>query len=321
MNAINGYAPANAGSVPAAARAPARELLRRHPAAPGQLLGLDLQPRRPGRQRRAAGDRRAGGGLRPGRGGAERPGVARRCCPGTTRAHGDEPFIDQLVLAFTCGPGGPVGRRLADDGRDERCRRAAVELGRDRRAALPDQDRQPADRDRHRGRRAPARCAGGRARAHADGRRDRVHVPQRRHHQPGAGRARRRARRDGAAGAARRATASRATPICAPACGCGRGRRCSAAAAAAAGTAIRSSASRPGRQGRDASGSSATNVPSRATESSSTTTVGSIHLRRNGSARRCDRARRRRDGRPARGGPVHQRTDIREERTSVSARR
>ena len=34
-------------------------------------------------------------------------------------------------------------RRLADDGRDRRCRRVAVELGRDRRVALPGPDREP----------------------------------------------------------------------------------------------------------------------------------------------------------------------------------
>ena len=49
-----------------------------------------------------------GGGIRPGRGRPEHAGVRRRCISGHDPRNGDEPFINQLVLAWTGGPGGPA---------------------------------------------------------------------------------------------------------------------------------------------------------------------------------------------------------------------
>ena len=72
-----------------------------------QLLGLDLQPA----HRVGTPVQRAIAELAEGYGLAE-VGLSAPASVGVMsghdRRHGDEPFIDQLVLAFTCGPGGPV---------------------------------------------------------------------------------------------------------------------------------------------------------------------------------------------------------------------
>ena len=121
MNAINGYAPANAGTfrrLHVQLRENCVVGIPRHPAS-CSVSTCNLPDRVGNAVQRAIAELADGYGLAEvGLSVPASVGVM----SGHDRRHGDEPFIDQMVLAFTCGPGGPVGRRLADAGRDRRRR-------------------------------------------------------------------------------------------------------------------------------------------------------------------------------------------------------
>jgi N-methylhydantoinase B/oxoprolinase/acetone carboxylase alpha subunit len=107
MNAINGYAPANAGTFRRL-----RVLLRencvvgipRHPAS-CSVSTCNLPDRVGNAVQRGIAELADGYGLAEvGLSVPASVGVM----SGHDQRHGGEPFIDQMVLAFTCGPGGPV---------------------------------------------------------------------------------------------------------------------------------------------------------------------------------------------------------------------
>ena len=225
MNAINGYAPANAGTfrrLHVHLRENCVVGIPRHPAS-CSVSTCNLPDRVGNAVQRAIAELAEGYGMAEV--GLSVPGLGGRPV-GTRPAHtASEPFIDQLVLRLHLRPRRPRRRRLADAGRHRRRRRVAVELGRDRRAALPGADREPPHRARHRGRGVPARRAFSLAASSTPTvGRVRAHVPQRRHDQPRARHARRRRRRDGLAGAPGRRRPSTSS-ISAPASGSARARR------------------------------------------------------------------------------------------------
>ena len=103
--------------LPAAPRAPARELRRRDPAAPGELLGGDDEPRRADRELVARALGELGEGIRHRRG---RPRAARRrwrSSPASTRATTAARSSTSCSSPSPAAPGAPAGRRLADDPR------------------------------------------------------------------------------------------------------------------------------------------------------------------------------------------------------------
>ena len=229
--------------------------------------------------------------------------------------HDDEPYIDQLVLAYTGGPGGPSAdgwltfAGLTDAGV---LQWNSVELDELRFPIRIDSQRIAIDTE---GVGTAARSARGRARAHAHRRRDRVHVPERWHGQPAPGRARRRAGRDGVAGDARtRRHRVRDRPVRALAIAAGDGapqpvlRRWWLRRPARARAGSR-------RQGRERADHQPPAGVREATEWRWTTRARSIPRRRSASARRCDRAERL-PGTSLRARP--QTHVFREERISVS---
>ena len=107
MNAINGYAPANAGTfrrLHVHLRENCVVGIPRHPCS-CSVSTCNLPDRVGNAVQRAIAELAEGYGLAEvGLSVPASVGVM----SGHDRRHGDEPFIDQLVLAFTCGPGGPV---------------------------------------------------------------------------------------------------------------------------------------------------------------------------------------------------------------------
>ena len=169
MNAINGYAPANAGTfrrLHVHVRENCVVGIPRHPAS-CSVSTCNLPDRVGNAVQRAIAELADGYGMAevglsvPGLGGGA---VGTRPAPRRRAVH--RPAGAGLHLR----PRRPRRRRLADDGRDRRRRRVAVELGRDRRAALPGADREPPNRAGHRGRGVPPRRALGRAGDDTDGR-------------------------------------------------------------------------------------------------------------------------------------------------------
>ena len=151
MNAINGYAPANAGTfrrLHVHVRENCVVGIPRHPAS-CSVSTCNLPDRVGNAVQRAIAELAEGYGMAEvGLSVPASVGVL----SGHDQRHGGEPFIDQLVHAFTCGPGGPVADgwlTLGGIGDAGVLQWSSVEIDELR---FPDPDREPPDRPRQRGR-------------------------------------------------------------------------------------------------------------------------------------------------------------------------
>ncbi len=101
--------PPNAGSFRRLTRAPARELHRRHPPAPDELLGRHHQPLRADRRPRRARDRPSSSdGIGLARDRQAPVGLDVGVISGNDPRPNGGPFVNQLMLAFTGGAGAPA---------------------------------------------------------------------------------------------------------------------------------------------------------------------------------------------------------------------